>query len=481
MHGSVQGLIEREKLLHPGMPILVGVSGGPDSLALMDILDRLGYQLVIAHLNHGLRSEAEVEAREVHRMAQARSIPIALDKIDVGEYAEKHSLSIEEAARTVRYQFLFQQAKRYQAQAVAVGHTADDQVETVIMHLLRGSGLAGLRGMQFRTLPNNWSYEIPLVRPLLAFWRDEVLAYCQQQQLKPQFDRTNLDVTYFRNRLRHEMIPYLEKYNPAIKEIFWRMSLVLGGDHQVLEGVVEDVWRDCIVTQGDGFVTLDPSALKDQFVGVQRGIFRKAISILRPGLRNIDFNSIERAVDFLDCPTQTRQIDLIAGLYLFIENGRLILADWQADLPCEEWPQIYVGEDIPLEVPGKFKLGNGWFIRTEMVSDLDEARKQAIKNIDSFKAWISMDHTQMFLKLRSRKPGDRFQPLGMEGHSVKLSEYMINQKIPRRVRERWPLIVSGNDIVWIPGIALSHQFRLAESTRQAAFIKLHKKANIPRR
>jgi tRNA(Ile)-lysidine synthase len=477
MYEQVRALIEREKILDPKRAVLVGVSGGPDSLAMMDILNRMGFQLVVAHLNHGLRSEAEADARDVQRMAEARGLPIIVEKEDVEGYASMHGLAIEEAARIVRYQFLFRQAAENNAQAVVVGHTADDQVETVVMHLLRGCGLAGLKGMLVRALPNNWSRDIPLVRPILACWREDVLVYCKQHKLQPLLDSSNLDVTYFRNRLRHELIPYLEEYNPAIKQILWRMSQVLTGDHQVLESVIEKVWKICVISQGSGYVILDTNPFKKHPIGVQRGLFRKAINLLRPGLRDVDFNCIERAMAFLLSPTQTGQIDLIAGLCLFIENGQLILADWEADLPLRDWPQVVDEKPAILEIPGKTGLSDDWLIITELVSDLDSARIQAMENDDPFQAWISMDCVQKPFQVRSRQPGDRIQPLGMDGHSVKLSEYMINVKIPRRAREGWPLVTTGEEIVWAPGIALSHPYRLTASTRQAIFIQLSRIGN----
>ena len=160
--------IKGKCLLDSGSAVLVGVSGGPDSLCMLDILRRLDYRLVVAHLDHSLRADSAQEAEQLRHLVEGYSLPFVLERGDVPAYAARHSLSIEEAAREVRYRFLFDQAARCQAPAVAVGHTANDQVETVLMHLLRGSGLAGLRGMSYRSLPNPWSQSIPLVRPLLG-------------------------------------------------------------------------------------------------------------------------------------------------------------------------------------------------------------------------------------------------------------------------------------------------------------------------
>jgi tRNA(Ile)-lysidine synthase len=188
--------LKEKCLLDPGLPVLVGVSGGPDSLCMLDMLHQLGYPVIVAHLDHSLRAESAQEAEQLRQLAQSIGLTFVLERNDVDSYATSHSLSIEEAAREARYQFLFEQARQHQAQAVAVGHTANDQVETVLMHLLRGSGLPGLRGMSYRSLPNPWSKNIPLVRPLLGVWREEILAHLEQNGLVPTLDASNLDTRF---------------------------------------------------------------------------------------------------------------------------------------------------------------------------------------------------------------------------------------------------------------------------------------------
>ncbi len=161
---------------------------------------------------------SSADAQYVGEIAASMQIPFYTSREDIGAYADRHMLSIEEAARVVRYRFLFEQATRCQAQAVAVGHTADDQVETILMHLLRGSGIAGLKGMVAYSLPNPWSREIPLIRPLLATWRQEIETYLRSTALQPLQDASNRDTRFFRNRLRHELVPFLEQYNPNLRQ-----------------------------------------------------------------------------------------------------------------------------------------------------------------------------------------------------------------------------------------------------------------------
>lgn len=199
MQERVNICLRDECFLKPDKPVIVAVSGGPDSLCLLDILHKFSSLLMVAHFNHGLRPESESDARAVRREAEKRSLTFILGEDDVATFAADNRLSIEEAARIRRYRFLFAQAEKYDTQAVAVGHTADDQIETMLMHLLRGSGLSGLKGMPARSSPNAWSAGIPLLRPLISIWREEVLAYCREYDLKPVIDRSNMDTTIYRN------------------------------------------------------------------------------------------------------------------------------------------------------------------------------------------------------------------------------------------------------------------------------------------
>jgi tRNA(Ile)-lysidine synthase len=439
----------------------------------MDLIWRLGYPLVVAHLNHGLRAEADEDALAVQEVAQNHELPFIVKKIDITAFARSKSLSIEEAARIARYQFLFEQAGLHEAQAVSVAHTADDQVETILMHLLRGTGLSGLKGMRYRTRPNPWSTEIPLVRPLLGVFREEVLVYCSEWDLHPVFDRSNLDTTFFRNRIRRELIPELETYSSNFKQILWRMAQIIDGDNRVLDLYTADAWQNSCLEQRSGSVVLKMDGLLAQPLGIQRRIIRRAISILRPGLRDIDFATIEKVLYFLRQPAQNGEWDLANGMRMLREGETLSIADWVADLPTSDWPQM---DKTPLQltIPGCLDMLNGWRIQAEVITNIQEAISQALNNPHPYEAWIDTLDNQRSIIVRTLIPGDRFQPHGMEGHSVKLSDFFINVKVPRRARRNWPLITLGDEIAWIPGYRLAHQHRLQSNTRHAIHLKLFK-------
>ncbi|MFT3892449.1 MAG: tRNA lysidine(34) synthetase TilS [Anaerolineales bacterium] len=210
MLDTVETILQEQCGLTKDRPIVVGVSGGPDSLCLMGVLRNAGYRLIIAHFNHKLRPDSDADANVVEQTAARLNIVSVIENGDVRGFADSEKISIEEAARTLRYRFLMEQARRFRAQAVAVGHTADDQVETVLMHFLRGAGLAGLKGMTHCTVIKTFDPEVPIVRPLLDVWREETVVYCAANGLRPRHDPSNASLDFFRNRMRHLLIPALE-------------------------------------------------------------------------------------------------------------------------------------------------------------------------------------------------------------------------------------------------------------------------------
>jgi tRNA(Ile)-lysidine synthase len=470
-------ILQRECKIDARNFVLVGVSGGPDSLVLLDILHRLGYLTVCAHLNHGLRPEAATDTLVVQQFANNLGVSFVTEKVDTMAYADEHLVSIEEAARNLRYNFLFTEAARVGAQAVVVGHTADDQVETVLMHLLRGSGLAGLRGMEYRTIPSSWSETIPLVRPLLSFWRADILDYCDEYGLEPVTDASNVDTTFFRNRLRHELIPILEKYNPRFRQGLLRTSQSLAGDYDLMQNLTAEAWESCLIRRGTGYLAFNLPGFQKLPVAIQRHLLRRAIAYHRPGLRDIDFDSIERGLGFLSAPKRNAQLDLIAGLRLLREGDEFWLATWEADLVGLEFPAIRPGEQFTLTISTTLFLNEDWQIQVDDLPDVDMALEQAEENQDPFQAWLDISGMDLPLILRPRQRGDRFQPLGMGGNSMKLSDLMVNLKLPSRARATWPLVCAGENILWVPGFRLSHLARIKPTTLQAIHLHLSRSSS----
>lgn len=457
-------------VLQFNLPTLVGISGGTDSLCMLDAMFQLGFPLVVAHLDHGLREGSAAEAQQVRAEAEARGLPFVTESADVAAYASHEGLSTEEAARILRYRFLFAQAQARGAQAVAVAHTADDQVETVLMHLLRGSGLDGLKGMVQRSLMTEWSADIPLVRPLLGFWREETEAYCRENSLNPIQDPSNADIRIHRNRLRHELIPHLETYNPRMKEAIWRMAATLQGDDETLRAASHKALQGMKRVEGLGFLALDRQEFARAGRGMQRRILRDAISSLRKTMCDIGFDVVERAIQFGTLARSSGQVDLIAGLKLEIQDNQLWLIDESVRIKVPGWPQVE--NCMQLEagdgcVPGSINLGNDWVLILEFPAEKPREWEE-----NPHAAWLDADALTFPLTVRARRPGDRFSPLGMEGHSLKVSDLMINKKLPRRARVHWPLVCSGDRIAWIPGFRAAQSFAVTEKTRRFAYLEL---------
>lgn len=454
-------------------PILLGVSGGADSLAMMLGLNALGFNLIIAHVDHGLRPESHTEADFVCALAELYGLPCVVQKIDVRKVAEAEQQSIEEAARHVRYRFLFDQARRHQCQAVAVAHHADDQVETVLMHFLRGSALPGLTGMPYRRIMPSWHPEIPLVRPLLGFWRDEIEAYIESLGVEPCVDLSNLDTRYYRNRIRHALIPELETYNPQIRQVIWRMADVLDAEAQFLDKLTGKAYQKCLVSECDDCIMLNMPKFLDLPIALKRRVLRAAIEQLRPELRDVGFDAIARGVSFAETPNASGEIDLVARLNLAVLDDVLVIKTWEADLPDFGKPLLPDSQfEVRLVLDNPITLKHGYRLEARLVETPPQDLLKAVKHIDPNEAWLDYDQLDLPLMVRGNKEGESFQPLGMGGQTQSLQDFYVNLKIPAHLRSVWPLVVSDQTVVWVVGLRPSELFKITKNTRRVYVIKL---------
>ena len=478
---QVREFVRRHDLLTEGDGVVVGVSGGPDSLCMLHHLVGLQTEyrlrLHVAHLHHGARGEeADADAAYVADVARQHQLPATIARRDVPGTAKAHKLAFEEAARRVRYAFLAHVAVEAGATRIAVGHNADDQAETVLMHFLRGAGPAGLRGMlpvtpltSYRTLESISEFELPsaqlsVIRPLLGTSRAEIERYCAENDLQPRFDRSNLDTTFFRNRLRHELLPILETYNPNIKKRLNHTAQLIAADYARLEQLRDWAWGEIVLEESDVCVAMDLVSWKAQLLSTQRALIREAAYRLRPQTRDVSFVHVENAVRIGLEGTTGSRATLPDGLEVVLGYDRLVVAQKGYKQP-PEGPSLEKGVEIAVSLPGVTPVGTGeWAVEATLLDDWSGEKLEA--NPDRWTAYMDAALVKQPLILRPRRTGDRFCPQGMAGHAPTLNEWMTNAKVPLAWREQLPLLLAGEEIVWVCGWRVSESVVVGPSTCQ---------------
>ena len=488
---KVRQTIDRYGLLAGEGTVVVGVSGGPDSLCLLHVLNRLrgdyGIKVHVAHLDHRIRGvESQEDAAFVAKLAEEWDLPATIEARDVPKLARDSKLAIEEAARQARYSFLARVALAVGAKRIAVGHNADDQVETIVMHWLRGAGLAGLRGMlpltELREMrleaawPDHPPLDLQLIRPLLEITRAEIEVYCQEHGLKPRFDRSNLDTTYYRNRLRHELIPYLETYNPNIREVLRRSAWVISADYDFLQAELERVWPTVVSSESSEAITFDLERWRALPTSQQRSTLREAVHRLRRSLRNINWIHIENAVLALNEKPAGTQVTLPQGLMLSIGYDDFTIAD-EGYVPQVDWPLLFV-ESLPIAVPGVTELPDSDWCLKAVIMERDELGQAHLDNPNPWQAFLDYEKTGSELVLRQRRPGDRFQPLGLGGHEKSLHTFMIDVKIPRSLRDFIPIVATSWHIVWVAGWRIDERVKITESTKRILYLAFRSRPDV---
>lgn len=479
---AVRETIERHGLLEPGDSLVVGVSGGADSLCLLHLLVRLqpefDLSLHVAHLNHQLRGEqAAADAGFVRRTAVEWGVPVTVSSTDVAALACERGVGVEEAARQARYAFLARLAGDTGARAVAVGHNAGDQVETVLMHLLRGAGPAGLRGMSPRLALAGLAPDLPsgahvtLIRPLLEAPRLAIEAYCGEHRLQPRFDHSNLDTTLFRNRLRHEVLPVLEAVVPGLGGRLRQLAELVTADHALLERLLDEKWNELAISESERAITLDLAAWGALPLSLRRLALRRAVHLLRPRLRDLGFGHVEDARLVAERGQTGAEATLPGRLRLLISYDRVLVVDkGYTPPPPPDWPMLGGDAPVPLVIAGRRSTVSlpctRWQVQTRLLPADRERRTMALANQDRWRAFLDGDAVGPALALRPRRAGERFQPLGMGGSSCSVADFMINQRIPAAWRDRVPILARPEHLLWITGWRPDERARITGQTRR---------------
>ncbi|MFC1919520.1 tRNA lysidine(34) synthetase TilS [Chloroflexota bacterium] len=458
--------IRKHGLLSGSRKLVIGVSGGPDSVCLLHMLaharSSLGIELHAAHLNHGLRgSDADADAEYVLQLCRQLGIPVTIQKTDVSTKRRKHS-PIEEAAREARYSFFARVVRDVHAGAVAVGHTADDHVETILLHLIRGAGTRGLRGLEPRSMWVHGNASVEVIRPLLEVSREHTVNYCLYNGLQPRQDISNLSPLLLRNRIRHELLPLLKEYNPAFSRALKRIASIAGDDIRALEAWVDQLWDD-IVHRGEKGLNLDREKLHQCPKGLQRMLLRRALVTVQGSPRDIEASHIEAMVQAIDMPAGN-SLSLLKGAKLMVGYDYLLIGKGITAPPI---PHL-TGEH-PLDIPGETQIP-GWLVKADIIDPYSLGEEEYNKPLD---VYLDLSNVSLPLMVRCRRPGDRFQPLGM-ATPKKIQDFMVDAHIPRDWRDSIPLVYSPDQIVWIVGWRLDERVRVTEQTRQVLHLLFRK-------
>jgi tRNA(Ile)-lysidine synthase len=445
-------------LLADGGRVLVGVSGGPDSSALLLVLAslrrRLGIEVRAAYFDHRLRGPraSALERRVVEELASRVSAPLVAGSDDVRRHAREGRVSIEEAARELRYRFLAEGALEGGCGAVAVGHTVDDQVETVLLHLLRGSGLKGLGGMPPRS---PWPLPVPqggpiLVRPLLEISRAEAERYCREAGVRVVRDPSNRSKAFKRNRVRGELLPLLRSYNPRIDQALLRLADAARGDVEFIEGAARDVIGDAAVMESNE-VRIDQRRVRGLPRSLRFHVMRLAAQQLLGDARDLGQRHLDALVAVLERPVGSR-LDLLRGLHVEVgyEEISLSLGARRAT------PRPLPDGEVRLWVPGRTVVG-GWTFEVEVVGPGE------VPTGDALEALVDADAVGCELWVRGRRRGDRFRPLGMAGEK-KLQDFLVDERVSRAERDALPLVCGPPGILWVVGRRIAEWAKVGPGT-----------------
>lgn len=472
---TIATYIEQHRLLPTEGTVIVAVSGGADSLCLLHILNQLCgpekryplVQLHVAHLNHQLRdAESERDAAHVEQIANAWGLPVTMRAVDVPQFAQVEHLSLEEAARIARYRFLREVA---QGQPVAVAHHADDQVETLLLHLLRGGGLASMVGMQPR--------QGDIIRPLLAVHHSAILAYCQEHALVPVEDSSNADTHFLRNRIRHELLPLMESMNPAMRATLLRNTDVASVDMRYIETQVDTIWSEVVVSTQENRFTLSVPALLALPLSLQRHLLRRLTAQLSNGQSPLEprhYTLIEQCLQ-RDNSGEEQVLHLPAQLRLTCTLNTVCIYRMEVErvLAFSASP-----EENVLPIPGHIAVtGTPWLATAdEIATDMVQQVLPALARQDWPEVWrllptnrhtvyIDSDTIGGVLAVRSRRPGDRICPLGM-AHEKKVQDILVDRHIARTERGTIPLFFSAGRCIWLAGLCIADSVRLTSTTRR---------------
>lgn len=450
--------IKEYNMISQNDKIIVAVSGGPDSICLLHILYKLkeifNITLYAAHLNHCLRGdEADKDEEYVKEFCNKLGIECFTKKIDINKLSKERGISSESAGREARYEFFDELLKKLEAQKIALAHNANDQAETVLMRIMRGTGMEGLVGI--KPVRSNI-----FIRPLINIKRENIEKYCKENNLNPRIDKTNLESIYTRNKIRLELIPYLQKnFNKDIINVLNRLADTIIIDNDYLDKISKEKYNTYCENKA-GKVIIYKGAFSEEKAILNR-IIRKAINNLKGNLYDIEKIHIKNLIELQKCNTG-KKINLPNGIIAFNNYGDidLTLGEKFRNKPDNDEYILYIDRENIIE---SFNLKVSLRL-------INKDEKINFKE-NSFVKYFDFDSAPKNIYLRTRRNGDKFTPLGMKG-SKKLKDLFIDLKVPKGERDTIPIIVFDDEIVWIVGYRISEKYKINKNTKKILEIKI---------
>lgn len=459
--------IKRYELLKKDEKVIVGVSGGPDSMALLHSLcaleKEIGFKILAVHVNHQLRGkESEEDEQYVRTFCSREKIPLEVVRVDVKGELRKKGGNLQQVARQLRMDSFAWVARNKGINKLALAHHADDQVETILMRLLRGTGPTGLVGME----PMRKWKELLVIRPFLSFSRKEIEDYCENHQLHPRIDSSNASVQYMRNRIRLELIPYLHKYNPQFREALLGLSEIIYEEEKVWSTWVQKAYEQIKICQDPNRIVLDVSSFLHLPIALQRRIVKLILSYLwNEENYETTLDSIDRVRCIAEHENPSAKADLPGKISVNRAYDQLIISRC-VNLESKD---VVGSKMIPLRVPGMSSLP-GFLGKIEVIQSSSPLSAKDLRCDD----WVVFDKDllQGPFYARSRKPGDRMYCFRMEGRK-KLKDLFMEARIPKHLRDRYPILVQNDTILWVPKVRRSSFAPVTKNTKNFLYFLWH--------
>ncbi len=455
--------LNKNNLISNNNRLLLGVSGGPDSLTMLDLFtkirDNFNLELMVFHLNHLFRKKANKEAEYVKKICAKKDVTPIIQIHDVPEYVRGNNLSPEEGARKIRFKYLKEIFQKNNIDKVCLAHNKDDLVETVLLNIFRGCGLKGLKGIEDDIIIDG----MEIIHPLLIFFRSEIIDYCDSNNLEPVYDPSNKSDLYSRNRLRNNIIPIIEEQiNSNAKQVVTRMTETIKEDYNFIKQYSNDKFKELLIENDNWKYILKLTEMKSLHPSIVKRIINIIIKKLKGNIDNFYYKHYNDIMKFIEAKETGDILDLPDNINIKISYDKLIIMKGTFS-KIEEYSKL-------IEDEGEYLLPYNQKLKFEIIPKRLDWRNYKDKNI----CLIDFNKVEFPLKVRNRRNGDTFIPLGMDGHK-KVKDFFIDKKVPGYMRDKIPIVFDGKgNLLWICGYRMDERIKLGKSSQKTILIKYQK-------